>query len=119
MSEDYNDGRIELDGRGLHIHGYYFPWGSKVIPYGSIKGVQRVALTNLRGKWRIWGTGNLGYWANLDSTRPKKRIGFVIDAGQSVRPFVTPEDPDTFETELRARAGLGPSDGTATPSPFL
>jgi len=119
VSEEYNDGRVQLDATGLHIHGYYFPWGSKVIPFSSIRGLQRVGLTGLRGKWRIWGTANMGYWANLDTTRPKKKIGFVVDVGTSVRPFVTPDDPDAFETELRHRAGLGPSDGTTSPSPIL
>jgi hypothetical protein len=27
----------------------------------------------MSGKWRIWGTGNPRYWANLDTKRPKKK----------------------------------------------
>ncbi len=116
---DYNDGNIECDATSVRIHGYYFPWGTKVIPYRAIKGVRRVDLTALRGKMRIWGTANLSYWANLDSKRPSKKVGLILDVGKSVSPFITPDDPDTVETLVRERAALGPSDGSTSPSPFL
>jgi hypothetical protein len=116
---DYNDGNIECDTSDLRIHKYYFPWGTKVIPYKEIKGVQRVDLGALRGKYRIWGTSNLNYWASLDSKRPSKKVGLILDLGKSVKPFITPDDPDAVERLLRERAGLGPSDGSSSPSPFL
>ena len=80
---DYNDGNIECTANDLKIHGYYFPWGTKVVPYRSIKAVQRVDLGPLRGKLRIWGTGNMKYWANLDTKRPKKNDGIDSRCGQS------------------------------------
>jgi hypothetical protein len=116
---DYNDGSIECDASDLRIHAYYFPWGTKVIPYWAIKGVQRVDMGPLRGKLRIWGTGNLKYWANLDTKRPSKSVGLILDTGKSVKPFITPEDPDALEHLVRERAALGPSDGSSSPSPFL
>ncbi|MGA7835609.1 MAG: hypothetical protein WCA31_10435 [Acidimicrobiales bacterium] len=116
---DYRDGSIECNDAGVRIHGYYFPWGTKFVPYQKVKGVRRVDLTALRGKMRIWGTANLSYWANLDVKRPSKRVGLILDVGKSVNPFITPDDPDTVESLVRERAGLGPSDGTSSSSPFL
>jgi hypothetical protein len=116
---DYNDGNIECDGKGIRVRGYYFPWGTKVIPYSAVKGVQRVSLGTLRGKLRIWGTGNMKYWANLDTKRPSKSVGLILDLGKAVKPFITPDDADAVETLVRERAALGPSDGSSVPSPFL
>ncbi len=116
---DYNDGIIECDSKGIHIRGYYFPWGTKTIAYHSVRGVQRVTLDTLRGKLRIWGTANFKYWANLDPKRPSKGVGLILDTGKSVKPFITPDDADAVETLVRERAGLGPSDGSSAPSPFL
>ena len=116
---DYDDGSIECDSNAIRIRGYYFPWGAKVIAYNKIKGVQRVELGTLRGKLRIWGTGNFKYWANLDTKRPSKSAGLILDTGKSVKPFITPNDADAVELLVRERAGLGPSDGSSPPSPFL
>jgi len=119
VGENYNDGKIECAPTMLRIHGYYFPYGTKDIPYTSVKGLQRFEMSALKGKGRIWGTGNFKVWANLDVRRPRKSIGFIIDVGKSVQPFITPEDPDAFEAVLRERSGLGPSTGTSTSAPFI
>lgn len=116
---DYNDGSIECGADALRIHAYYFPWGTKVVPYRSIKGVERVDLSALRGRARIWGTANMSLWANLDLRRPAKKVGLILDLGKAVKPFITPDDPGSVETILRERAGLPPSDGSSSPSPFL
>lgn len=116
---DYDDGIIQCDSKGIRIRGYYFPWGTKVIPYSAVKGVQRVSLGTLRGKLRVWGTANMKYWANLDTNRPSKSMGLILDLGKAVKPFITPDDAVAVETLVREGAGLGPSDGSAVPSPFL
>jgi hypothetical protein len=89
---DYNDGSIQCDSKDIRIRAYYFPWGTKVIPYSAVKGVRRVTLGTLRGKLRVWGTANMKYWANLDTKRPSKGVGLILDTGRSVKPFITPED---------------------------
>jgi hypothetical protein len=119
MSEDYNDGKIECTATGVHIHGYYFPYLTKVVPYNSIKGMRRFEMTALRGRWRIWGTGTFRYWANLDINRPKKKIGLLLDLGKFTNPFITPDDPDTVEAVIRERARLGPDTGQNMKSPFI
>ncbi|MGH2864990.1 MAG: hypothetical protein ACRDJX_07035 [Solirubrobacteraceae bacterium] len=58
----------------------------------------------LTGRGRIWGTANPRYWANLDPARPRKRVGFVLDLGRPVRPFLTPDDPDAFEAALSSHS---------------
>ncbi len=100
----YQDPKIECTDREIIIHGYYFPWGSKRIPYSSVRSLERFDMTALRGKGRIWGSGDFRHWANLDGGRPKKSVGFYIDVGARMIPFVTPDDPDAFEAAVREHA---------------
>jgi hypothetical protein len=114
----YRDGWIECTSDEIRVRGYYFPWGTKRIPYGSIRSMRRVSLSAMRGQLRIWGTANPRYWASLDPSRPSKSVGFVMDLGKAVRPFLTPDDPGGFEAAIRAHTSLGVSDD-ASPAPFL
>lgn len=108
---EYRDRWIHCGPDGMRIRGYYFPWGTKHIPYTSIRGIEAVDVGTFTGRARIWGTANPRYWANLDPDRPKKSSGLVLDVGRRVRPFITPDDPARVETILRERTGLGPSSG--------
>jgi hypothetical protein len=117
MVDTYRDNGIICGNDAVEIRHYYL-WGSKRVPYSSIVAVQRVALTALKGRLRIWGTANMDYWANLDTKRSSKNEGLVLDLGKRVKPFITPDDPDRVETILRERAGLGPS-GPTIAGPFL
>jgi hypothetical protein len=107
---DYRDRWIECTSEAIRVRGYYFPWGTKTIPYGSIRSVRRVTLGALRGKGRLWGTSNPRYWASLDPARPSKQVGLVLDLGRRVHPFLTPDDPDAVEAAIREHTGLGPSE---------
>lgn len=111
MSENYQEPGVVCGDAALEIRHYYL-WGSKKVPYSSIRGVQRVALAVLRGRARIWGTANPGYWANLDTKRPSKKEGLVLDLGTRIKPFITPDDLDRVEAIIRDRAGLGPAGPT-------
>jgi hypothetical protein len=104
---DYHDRWIECTDSEVLVKGYYFPWGTKRIPYSSIKSLDRFTMSALRGKGRIWGSGDFTHWANLDPQRPKKSVGFYMNVGKHVIPFLTPDDPDTFERVVRSHAGLG------------
>lgn len=120
MTDIYHDGRIVCGSDELRIHFYYFPFGTKTVPYAQIEGLQRVEITSLfSGKWRLWGTGNPRYWANLDAKRPKKKAGFVVDFGRKVSPIVTPDDPDAFESVLREHANLGAGNVREMKGPFI
>jgi hypothetical protein len=102
---EYHDRRIECTGREVVIHGYYFPWGTKRIPYGAIRSVDRFALTALHGRGRIWGSGDLQHWANFDPQRPRKDVGFFLQLDRRLTPFVTPDDPDAFERVIEGHIG--------------
>ena len=120
MTGGYDDGTIVCGPDVLEIHSYYFPFGTKFVPYSQIEGLQRIEIKGLfSGKWRIWGTGNPRYWANLDPNRPKKKVGFVVDLGRRVSPIITPDDPDAFEPVLRARARLEAGDARQSKGPFI
>ncbi len=55
MTTAYDDGRIACTDGGLLIRWYYFPVGTKRIPYDGIKRVVRDRV----GQGRIWCTGDL------------------------------------------------------------
>jgi hypothetical protein len=97
---DYADSCIEVSEQGLTIRRYYFPLGSKHVPFEAIRSVRRVQIGPMTGQGRIWGTANPRYWANLDPARRRKNAGFIIDVGAVVRPFITPDDPNAFESAL-------------------
>ncbi|MGA2454993.1 MAG: hypothetical protein ABSG93_15885 [Solirubrobacteraceae bacterium] len=111
MTADYEDPRIVCSADGLRISGYYVPWGSKRIPYEAIRSIRRVNTGMLTGRARLWGTANPRYWANLDLQRPRKKVGFILDTGHRVRPFLTPDDPNAFEAALTAHRDIAVEQG--------
>jgi hypothetical protein len=119
MSAQYRDRWIECTPEAIKVRGYYFPWGTKRIPYSAIRSVRRVELSALRGKGRIWGTANPRYWASLDPGRATKAVGLVLDLGRFVHPFITPDDPDRVEATIREHAALGPADRGSAPGPVI
>ncbi|MDO5736521.1 MAG: hypothetical protein Q4P15_08600 [Propionibacteriaceae bacterium] len=87
----------------MTIRGYYFPWfGARKLPLSAIRIVTRVPLSTWGGRWRLWGSTTLEYWANIDMRRHRKNTGFALDIGYSMKPFITPDDPDGFERVLRS-----------------
>ena len=101
MVSEYRDKWIEATDAEIRIRGYYIPWGTKHIPYGRLRSIRRVPMGLVSGRGRIWGTADVRYWASLDPRRPSKRTGLILDLGASVRPFITPDDPDAFEAAVR------------------
>ncbi|MCW2759359.1 MAG: hypothetical protein JWO46_3105 [Nocardioidaceae bacterium] len=101
MTNEYTDTWIRCDENGVAIRGYYFPWGTKTIPYAGIRSARRIELDAFRGRLRIWGAGDPRYWFHLDPGRPSKDVGFVLDVGAVVSPVVTPDDPNDFGAVLR------------------
>lgn len=119
MDGDYRDRWIECTPRAVRIRGYYFPWGTKNIPYEAIRSVRRVEMGALTGRGRIWGTADPRYWASLDPGRPRKKAGLVLDVGGFVRPFLTPDDPDAVEAAIRRRANLLSDSGKEDRGPVV
>jgi hypothetical protein len=111
----YRDRWITCTDSEVQIRGYYFPWGTKHISYGSIEGLTRVKMGPLTGRGRIWGTANPRYWASFDPGRPRKQVGLILDLGKRVKPFVTPDDPDAFEAVLVSHTGISTAEGGESP----
>jgi hypothetical protein len=118
MANLYEDRWISCGDDGIRVRWYYL-WGTKRIPYRSVRGIKRVRLTPVRGKARIWGTANPRYWASLDPKRATKQTALVLDLGRFVRPFLSPEDPDAFERVVRERSNLSEGAGQTTLGPIV
>lgn len=106
MANLYSDQRISCTEDGITIQWYYL-WGPKTIPYSDIEGVERVRLSFMRGKWRLWGTADPRYWASFDPGRHRKPAGLILELGKGVRPFITPDDVPAVEEILKEHAGFG------------
>lgn len=115
----YRDRWIVCGPDRIEVRGYYFPWGTKRIPYASIKDVRRVKIGVLAGMGRIWGTANPRYWAHLDPKRPSKDEALILDVGRRVSPFLTPDDTDAAESAIRRLAGLAPPGAGAERGPLI
>jgi hypothetical protein len=87
----YDDGRIACDDNGITIR-WYYPWGAKHISYRTIRSFRLYPLRGVRGKWRIWGSGDFVHWYNLDGNRPNKKTGIQLDIGRRIVPCITPGD---------------------------
>jgi hypothetical protein len=98
---DYDDGRVACTDQGITIRRYYFPIGTKRIPYQAIREVRQVKMSAL-GKTRIHGSGDLVHWFNFDPHRPRKETALVIHPDGRIRPVVTPDDPDRMIADLRS-----------------
>lgn len=93
----YDDGKIACGDAALLIRRYY-PWGTKRIPYTSVRSITRLPIGIRR--WRLSGSGDFRHWWNLDPRRPKKSIALDIDTGHWIHPTITPDDPDAVERIL-------------------
>ena len=104
MTIEYTDRWITCTTNGVEIRGYYFPWGTKRIPYSAMRSVRRVELSLVTGGARVWGTSNPRYWCHLDPRRPAKQTGLVLDLGHVVQPLITPDHPKAVEQCIRKHA---------------
>ncbi|MBS1848680.1 MAG: hypothetical protein JST73_10425, partial [Actinobacteria bacterium] len=84
----------------------YSLWGgAKRIRYADIHQLTRLPLSEAGGRGRIWGSGDLVHWWNLDAGRMRKEVALLIDVGKRFIPSITPDDPDTVERILRDHIG--------------
>lgn len=113
MNGLYKNRWIECTADAVLIHGYYFPWGTKHVPYDSIREVRRVPIGAFTGRGRIWGSTTLEYWANLDPSRPGKKKALILDTGHRVLPFITPDDPDAVAAVISGHSSVPVVDGPA------
>ena len=110
---EYDDGLVACTDSELLIRRYGALLGTKRIPYERIRGVAPMQLSGLRGRWRIWGSGDLRHWWNLDTKRPQKQVALVLDVGTRTLPTITPDDPGQVAAVLR-RHGVDVPELTAS-----
>lgn len=103
MAVLYEDARIVCDDDAITIHTYYFPWGSRRIPYITIRTFEERSMGLLTGQLRIWGTGDFKHWYHYDPKRPSKTRALVIDTGQLVKAVITPDDVDRVAAILKEK----------------
>lgn len=96
----YDDGGVVCDDTGIRIR-WYYPWGAKAIPYSAVRGVLTRPLSRVRGRWRLWGSGDFTHWYNLDLGRPGKSSALELDLGRRVIPTITPDEPETVARIIR------------------
>lgn len=96
---EYDDGKVACTSTGVEIRWYYFPVGTKRVPYDRIREVRRCPA----GRGRIWGTGDFVHWRNLDVSRLHKDTGLVLDTGSWPKPVITPDDPEAVIAVLTQR----------------
>ena len=113
MNALYKDRWIECTADAVLIRGYYFPWGTKRVPYDSIREVRRVSIGTFTGRGRIWGSTTLQYWASLDPSRPGKKKALILDTGHGILPFITPDDPDAVAAVISDHSSAPVVDGPA------
>jgi hypothetical protein len=94
MSIFYEDNYIVCDNDAITIHCYYFPMGSKRIPYPKIRKFKEEKMDFWTGGGRIWGMGLSPYWFHLDPMRPFKNKCIVIDDGELIKSVITPKEHD-------------------------
>jgi hypothetical protein len=111
MTALYKDRWIECTADAVLIRGYYFPWGTKRVPYSSILKVRRVPVGTFTGGGRIWGSTTLKYWASLDPGRPGKERALILDTGHGIMPFITPDDPDAVAAVISEHSSAPVVDG--------
>jgi hypothetical protein len=98
---EYDDGLITCDDDALVISRYDMFLRPRRIPYRAIRSATRFEMTRWRGKWRIWGSGDLRHWFNYDRNRPNKQVAFVLDVGKKMLPVITPDKPEQVAAVLR------------------
>ena len=73
--------------------------------------VRRVPTGGLTGRGRIWGSSTLRYRASLDPGRLHKKTALILDNGQRILPFITPDDPAAAVAAIREHSTATIVDG--------
>lgn len=110
MTVLYEDKHVVLDDDAMTIFNYYFPMGSKRIPYYKILGFQDYHLGGMwSGRYRLWGTMDFRHWFNFDPARSRKNRLICLETGEWFEPTITPEDPEKVLQILRQRVPNQPT----------
>ena len=98
----YRDQLLRIEDGTLTIRRYSYALRDRRVRLAEIRDAIDRPIGRWSGRWRLWGSGDLRRWWNLDPGRRKKTRAFELDTGSRMRPIVTPDDPDAFADALRA-----------------
>lgn len=100
----YSDRLVELTEDSILLRNYYFPFGSKRVPFLEIEDVFLYKPTLWSGKYRIYGTGDFRTWFPLDGNRAScDRIFVLRPKGKWWRMGFTSENSVMVERVLREK----------------
>jgi len=109
MTTLYEDSYLVCDEDALTIHYYYFPIGSKRIPYQAIERFVQEPMNFWTGGGRLWGMGLSPDWFHLDLQRPSKsRCIILFEKDNWVRSVITPQDQDAVLGILQEKVSANP-----------
>ena len=95
LQEKYLDKLVEISHESIRFRNYYFPFGSKLVPFSEVDRVV-VETPTLMAKWRIHGTADFKTWFPRDWRRPSRDRLFVMTLQTGRRRIAfTVEDSDT------------------------
>jgi hypothetical protein len=115
MATIYKDSLVEITDTGLTLHHYYFPFGDRNVAFDELEEIEVFAPSIWRGRWRIWGSGDLRTWFPLDWKRPSRdRIFIAHLRGKTRRIGFTVENSAQVEKLLTAKRLLSPSQNRET-----
>ena len=98
---EYDDGLVACAADALIIRRYTLLLRPRRIPYADIRSARQIRVGVMR-RLRLWGSGDLRHWFNLDLRRPEKQVAFALDVGRGMQPTITPDDPDRVAEVLRS-----------------
>ena len=111
MANTYHDRFIECTDAGVTGPGLLLPLGDQDHPLrvyplvGPLHADRPGGARPASGDRATCATGPTSI-----PSRPKKSVGFFVDVGRRVVPFLTPDDPDAFERVVAVPTGLAPPD---------
>lgn len=117
----YRDYLVEITDRGIVFDWYYFPFGSKRVPFEDIEWIAITQLAPRAAKWlRIWGTGDFVTWFPLDLDRSKRSAVFQLKLRDKNK-YVgfTVEDESATEAVIKARGLYADSKPPRQVSPWF
>jgi hypothetical protein len=102
----YSDRLVEITDDSILLRGYYFPFGGRRISFADISLINVEAASLWNGKYRLYGSGDLGTWFPLDWQRPSRhKLFFLEQKGKWPRVGFSVEDSTRVE-QIMAEKGL-------------
>ena len=100
----YTDSLVEITNEAICFKDYYFPFGSKRVPFSDIETVTAATPNWTNGKYRIQGTSDLRTWFPKDWHQPSRSgIFFATLRGSRRCIGFTVETPAPVEAILRTK----------------